>query len=76
MVELACGDMRRHVHATLCRRIGRNEGQIHHRLCAEVTERIADYIKAGVQHFMFEFLDYPSINSTKLLAEEVIPSLP
>jgi alkanesulfonate monooxygenase SsuD/methylene tetrahydromethanopterin reductase-like flavin-dependent oxidoreductase (luciferase family) len=41
----------------------------------EVTERIADYIDAGSQEFMFYFLDYPSLKTMKALAKDVIPSL-
>jgi alkanesulfonate monooxygenase SsuD/methylene tetrahydromethanopterin reductase-like flavin-dependent oxidoreductase (luciferase family) len=42
----------------------------------DVTERIAEYIDAGSQQFMFYFLDYPSLKSMKTLAKDVIPSLP
>lgn len=42
---------------------------------SEARERIRDYMQAGVQHFMFECLDYPSGNTMRLLAEEVLPSL-
>jgi alkanesulfonate monooxygenase SsuD/methylene tetrahydromethanopterin reductase-like flavin-dependent oxidoreductase (luciferase family) len=41
----------------------------------EVTHRIKEYVGAGVEHFMFEFLDFPSTNSMRLLAENVIPSI-
>jgi len=41
----------------------------------DVTERMAEYIEAGVEWFMIYFLDYPSMNSMKLLAKEVMPSL-
>ena len=41
----------------------------------EVTERIADYIDAGVQHFMMYFLDYPEKKSMTAFAKDVIPSL-
>lgn len=41
----------------------------------EVTERVVDYINAGVQHFMVYFLDYPSMNSLRSFAKDVIPSL-
>jgi len=41
----------------------------------EVTERIREYVAAGVKHFMFECLDLPSTNSMKLLAENVIPNI-
>jgi len=41
----------------------------------EVTERIAEYVAVGVQQFMVYFLDYPSMRSMKLLAEDVMPSL-
>ena len=41
----------------------------------EVTEHVSEYVKAGVQHFMIYFLDYPSMNSMRLLAEEVVPSV-
>ena len=41
----------------------------------EVTDRVADYIKAGVEHFMLYFLDYPSMKSLRSFAQEVIPSL-
>jgi alkanesulfonate monooxygenase SsuD/methylene tetrahydromethanopterin reductase-like flavin-dependent oxidoreductase (luciferase family) len=41
----------------------------------EVTEKVAEYIEAGVQHFMFYFLDHPSLESMKALAKDVIPSL-
>jgi len=41
----------------------------------EVTERIAQYVKAGVEHFMIYFLDYPSMSSMELFVKEVLPSL-
>jgi len=41
----------------------------------EVTDRVADYVKTGVQHFMMYFLDYPSTKSIRSFAREVIPSL-
>ena len=41
----------------------------------DVTDRVADYIKAGVQYFMICFLDYPSMKSITSFAREVIPSL-
>ena len=41
----------------------------------EVTNRIAEYVDAGVQHFMLYFLDSPSMKSLKSMAEDVIPSL-
>lgn len=41
----------------------------------QVTDRVADYIRAGVQYFMMYFLDYPSMKSIVSLAREVIPSL-
>jgi len=41
----------------------------------DVTERTAEYVKAGVQHFMIYFLDYPSTNSMKAFAKQVVPSL-
>jgi alkanesulfonate monooxygenase SsuD/methylene tetrahydromethanopterin reductase-like flavin-dependent oxidoreductase (luciferase family) len=41
----------------------------------EVTAKLADYVDAGVQHFMLCFLDFPSMNSLKLMAEDAIPSL-
>ena len=42
---------------------------------SEVTDRIAEYIKAGVESFTIYFLDYPSTNSIRLLVNEVMPSL-
>jgi alkanesulfonate monooxygenase SsuD/methylene tetrahydromethanopterin reductase-like flavin-dependent oxidoreductase (luciferase family) len=41
----------------------------------EVTEKMAAYIEAGVQHFMIYFLDYPSSDSMTAFAKDVIPSL-
>jgi alkanesulfonate monooxygenase SsuD/methylene tetrahydromethanopterin reductase-like flavin-dependent oxidoreductase (luciferase family) len=41
----------------------------------EVTDRLAEYIKAGVESFTIYFLDYPSTNSMRLLVKEVMPSL-
>ena len=41
----------------------------------EVTERLAEYVKAGVQTFTIYFLDYPSTKSMHLLVKEVMPSL-
>jgi alkanesulfonate monooxygenase SsuD/methylene tetrahydromethanopterin reductase-like flavin-dependent oxidoreductase (luciferase family) len=41
----------------------------------EVAERISEYVRAGVQQFMIYFLDFPSMNSARLLAEEVMTSL-
>jgi alkanesulfonate monooxygenase SsuD/methylene tetrahydromethanopterin reductase-like flavin-dependent oxidoreductase (luciferase family) len=38
----------------------------------EVERRISKYIDAGVEHFMFEFLDLPSTNSMRRLAQEAI----
>lgn len=41
----------------------------------EVTAKMAEYIDAGVQYFMLCFLDFPSMNSLKSMADDVIPSL-
>ncbi len=41
----------------------------------DVTERAGEYVKAGVQHFMIYFLDYPSTDNMKTFAKEVVPSL-
>ena len=41
----------------------------------EVTDRIADYIHAGVQQFMMYFLYYPTKKSMTSFAKDVIPSL-
>jgi len=41
----------------------------------EVTDRLAEYIKAGVESFTIYFLDYPSMNSMRLLVKEIMPSL-
>ena len=41
----------------------------------EVTERLSEYIKLGVQRFMIYFMDYPTLNSTQPFAKEVVPSL-
>ncbi len=41
----------------------------------EVTDRIADYIHVGVQHFMLYFLDYPRKNSMTAFTKDVIPSV-
>ena len=41
----------------------------------QVTERFAEYIKAGVERFMIYFLDYPTMNSIVPFAREVLPSL-
>jgi len=41
----------------------------------EVTARLSEYIDAGVQQFMLYYLDFPSLNSLRSLAHDVIPSL-
>ena len=41
----------------------------------EVAGKMADYIEAGVEHFMMYFLDYPSMESMKTFAREIVPSL-
>ncbi len=41
----------------------------------EVTDRIAEYIKVGVEHFMIYFVDYPSFSTMKTLAKDVLPSV-
>lgn len=41
----------------------------------EVTEKVAQYVKAGVQHFMIYFLDYPSMESMERFARGVVPSV-
>ena len=41
----------------------------------DVTERMSEYIDAGVQHFVLYFLDYPSTKSVELFTRDVIPSL-
>jgi len=40
----------------------------------EVTWRMEEYVERGVQHFMLYFLDLPSTDSIKTLAEDVMPS--
>jgi len=42
---------------------------------SEVTDRIAEYIKVGVNHFMMYFIDYPTLDSMKAFARDVIPSV-
>lgn len=39
----------------------------------EVREKIRRYVDAGVQHFTFYFLDYPSTHTLELVAREVAP---
>jgi alkanesulfonate monooxygenase SsuD/methylene tetrahydromethanopterin reductase-like flavin-dependent oxidoreductase (luciferase family) len=41
----------------------------------QVTARLSEYIDVGVQQFMLYYLDFPSLNSLRLLADDVIPSL-
>jgi len=41
----------------------------------EVIDRIGDYVESGVEYFMFECLDHPSLNTLRLIADEVIPSI-
>ena len=41
----------------------------------EVTDRVAEYIKAGVQLFQIYFIDYPTFSTMDAFARDVIPSL-
>jgi len=41
----------------------------------ECTQKIGEYVDAGVEHLTLYFLDFPSLKSVRLLAEEVMPSL-
>jgi len=40
-----------------------------------VTERLMEYIKLGVEHFILRFLDFPNVDGAVLFSEEVIPAL-
>ena len=40
-----------------------------------VTERLMEYIKLGVEHFILRFLDFPKVDGAVLFSEEVIPAL-
>jgi alkanesulfonate monooxygenase SsuD/methylene tetrahydromethanopterin reductase-like flavin-dependent oxidoreductase (luciferase family) len=41
----------------------------------QVTDRLAEYVKMGVQRFMIYFMDYPTLNTILPFAREVVPSL-
>ena len=41
----------------------------------EVTDRVAEYINAGVQLFQIYFIDYPTFSTMDAFARDVIPSL-
>jgi alkanesulfonate monooxygenase SsuD/methylene tetrahydromethanopterin reductase-like flavin-dependent oxidoreductase (luciferase family) len=40
-----------------------------------VTDRIMEYVKLGVEHFILRFLDFPDVKGALLFGEEVIPVL-
>jgi len=40
-----------------------------------VVEKLIEYAKLGVEHFIFRFADFPEVKGAKLFAEEVIPHL-
>ena len=39
----------------------------------EVANRIEEYVRLGVEHFVLRFLDFPGIDGARLFAERVIP---
>lgn len=39
-----------------------------------VTQRLAEYTKLGVEHFILRFVDFPKADGAKLFAEKVIPA--
>lgn len=41
----------------------------------EIVERMRRYMDIGVQHFILQFLDYPSTDGIELVAEKVMPAL-
>jgi len=39
----------------------------------EVTDRIAEYVEMGVEHFILRFIDFPGVEGARLFAERVMP---
>jgi len=39
-----------------------------------ITEKLTDYTKLGVEHFILRFVDFPNTDGAKLFAKEVIPT--
>jgi len=40
----------------------------------EIIERMRRYVDIGVQHFILQFIDYPSTDGIELVAEKVMPA--
>jgi alkanesulfonate monooxygenase SsuD/methylene tetrahydromethanopterin reductase-like flavin-dependent oxidoreductase (luciferase family) len=41
----------------------------------EVTEKLSEYTKLGIEHFILRFVDFPKTDGAKLFAGNVIPAL-
>jgi len=40
----------------------------------EVTEKVSEYAKFGIEHFILRFADFPEMDGARLFAENVIPA--
>jgi len=39
-----------------------------------VAQKLSDYVKLGVEHFILRFVDFPGTDGAKLFAEKIIPT--